>query len=255
MKKRVEYKKVGSQYRCLRCLCLCESENDVIEHLEYLHGVICDEGRHLKHIKEQLLKHKEGEPEGIGRIYKKHFIDGVKSTGRELRQKEVIEMMKNPLYQRERHKYIPPSFDEKNKEEWYLLPEKDRLYSKSSKSFCRKTSKKSTDRLFENIRKMKEEMKERGTKYVIPEKKDWVIFMGNLQSKDGVYVGYYMIYNEHRHKYEMFSSWGTRIMYYDEIASFCPVDIWKKYKEKMKRFDEEKAKDVFGDFKDVKVGW
>lgn len=223
--KRVEYKKVGNQFRCSRCLCLCDSENEVIEHLEYLHGVVSDEGRHLKHIK----KHPDS---SVGRIYKKHFIDKRKATGRELRQKEVIEMMGNPLYHRERQKYIPPSFDEKNKEEWDLVPEKDRLYSKSGKSFCKKTTKQSTDRLFENITKMKEEMKERGTKYVIPEKKDWVVFMGNLQSKDGVYVGYYMIYNEHRHKYEMFSSWGTLIRYYDEIASFCPVDVWKKYKMK-----------------------
>lgn len=43
---RVEYKKFGKQFRCMRCLCLCDSENDVIEHLEYLHGVICDEERH-----------------------------------------------------------------------------------------------------------------------------------------------------------------------------------------------------------------
>ena len=232
--KRVEYKKFGNQFRCSRCLGLYDSKADVIEHLEYLHGVICDEKIHLKHIKNH--------PEGVGRIYKKHFMGKKKVIGRELRQKEVIEMMGNPKYQRERQEYIPPSFDEKNVDEWYSLPEKDRLYSKSGKSFCKKTSKESTDRLFENIEKMKEKLKERGTKYVIPEKKDWVVFMGNLKSRDDVYVGYYMIYNEYKHKYEMYSSWGTKILYYDEIASFCPVDVWCKYIRLMKERKEERLR-------------
>jgi hypothetical protein len=69
------------------------------------------------------------------------------------------------------------------------------------------------------------------------------IFGGNLKSKDGVYIGYYFVWNDKLHKYEMRTSWGSKIVYKKEIGSYVPEDIWKKYIKKKK--EKTVTDDVF----------
>jgi hypothetical protein len=64
-----------------------------------------------------------------------------------------------------------------------------------------------------------------------------IIFGGNLESKDGVLIGYYYVWNDKTHEYEMRTSWGSKIVYKKEIGSFIPVDIWNKYLKKRKEKD------------------
>jgi hypothetical protein len=70
--------------------------------------------------------------------------------------------------------------------------------------------------------------------YREPPDDEKVIFGGNLVSKDGVYIGYYFVWNDEAHKYEMRTSWGSKIVYKKEIESYVPEDIWKKYLKKQK---------------------
>lgn len=81
-------------------------------------------------------------------------------------------------------------------------------------------------------------------RYIIPPKSEWVLFGGNLKSRDGVYVGYYYIWNNRSKKYEMRTSWGSLIEYYKPIKSFCPVDVYKVYKNKSKTVSNDVLKEL-----------
>ena len=54
-------------------------------------------------------------------------------------------------------------FNKYNKDYWQDTPKKDRIYSKSGKSWCRKTTKESSDKLFDSISLMKNRLESRGT--------------------------------------------------------------------------------------------
>lgn len=76
-----------------------------------------------------------------------------------------------------------------------------------------------------------------------------VIFGGNLKSKDGVYIGYYYVWNDKTHEYEMRTSWGSKIVYKNEIGSYVPVDIWSKYLKKRKK--KEMSDNVFEELQEI----
>ena len=237
-----EYKRVECLSECLFCKARFDTQEDLDAHNEYQHG---------SYSKNKHIEHTEKHPDSsVGRIYKKYYLDRKKASGRDLSKAEALEMINMGIHNlgenKEYYDTHPTVFDKTNIEYHSQVKEKDRLYSPSGRSFCRKTSKQSADRLFEKLAEMKEDMKTRGTTHITPPEEYWSIFGDSLSSNDNIYVGYYYLYNRYRETYEMYSSWGTRIKYIQEeikdddgkvvfcMSCFCPVDVWNKYKEKQK---------------------
>lgn len=73
------------------------------------------------------------------------------------------------------------------------ITEKDRIYTESRKTWCRKTTKEGADKVFQLIEKTKEDMKTRGTTYVTPAPDDWVIELGDYRYTFDPEIGEYTI--------------------------------------------------------------
>ena len=68
------------------------------------------------------------------------------------------------------------------------------------------------------------------------------ILMGNLESKDGVYIGWWAVWNAKTNQYDMYTSWGERIEYYKPLGSFAPVNLYKEYQKNIRNVSDDVLK-------------
>lgn len=219
-----EYKK-RKPYDCKRCKARFITKEELDIHKECFHGDISVEN------------HLNAKDSIVYRIWMKYYNPNAKKK-KSIKSKAIVIPDIHAPYSidygnvKAGEVKCESIFDDSNKDIWPDILEEDKIYS--GKSWCKNTSKESANKFFKELDDMNERMKDRNSKYIIPSEQERCIYGGNLKSKDNIYIGYWYVYDKDLKKYEMRTSWGSLIRYYDDIGSFCPEDMYKNHKKRKK---------------------